>query len=382
MVKLVRKELVNEAKQVGTLYHVCTLDAFVNYIIPKDELKASGKYYNKLLDTKEAISFTRDSLFVVPTYTVDNADILFQFEVDGDKLSEKYKIIPYNGNGLNPIFREKEEVVLGPIKNFKSYVRKVTFDIKSLHFNNTEDLIGKLKQVQGYLGNISCDRTNLPYLSEDDWSILYSKTKDKFKIETLDEFINLLEKNRSISIYPDTIDLFFNNIHSYSYDDLCRLLKEHPSWKKKLNLLLPSLLDLFDENRDLELASFLIKNKFVNVNIMDNDGNTYLNNACSEKDSDKIFFLLENGADVNQKNKDGITPLMNYIISKPTDDYIIDVLVKYGAKINEQDNEGNTALHYAIIHGNSMRIIKCLLNNGSDRSIENKYGMTPMDYAS
>lgn len=124
MVKLVKKGLIQEAKQVGNLYHVCTLDAFVNYIIPDNELRASGKYYNQLLDTKEAISFTRDPLFVVPTETVMNSGILFQFVIDGNKLSEKYKVIPYNGNRGNPRYREKEEVVVGPIKNFKSYIKK------------------------------------------------------------------------------------------------------------------------------------------------------------------------------------------------------------------------------------------------------------------
>ena len=388
MVKLVKKELINEAKQVGNLYHVCTLDAFVNYIIPDNELRASGKYYNQLLDTKEAISFTRDPLFVVPTETVMNSGILFQFVIDGNKLSEKYKVIPYNGNKGNPRYREKEEVVVGPIKNFKSYIKKVGFDIKNIYyFTNSTEVLSKLRQVKSYLDPILCKRIDLPFLQEDDWSVLFTKTKNKFQIDTLDDLIEVLETRDSrdklldhLFDKIDTIDLFFNNIHSYSYDEIDKLLKEHPAWRKKLDLLFPSLLS-YDGERDLDLASFFVKKGYIDINQVDKDGNTYLSRVCEDGDIDNIYFFLDHGADVNQKNKDGITPLMNFILSKPSNDLMIDTLISYGAKINEQDKQGNTALHYAVIHDCPMVVVKSLLNNGADKNIRNNSGMLPMDYA-
>ena len=255
MVKL-RKNMknVNEAKQVGNLYHVCTLDALVEFIIPNNELRASGKYYNKLLDTTEAISFTRDSLFVVPTYTVQNAGILFQFVVDGDKLSEKYKVVPYNGNGDDPRYREKEEVVIGPITNFKSYVKEVRFDIKDIYYlsNHSGELIGDLKEVKTYLGSIPCKRAELPSLDENDWSILFAKTKSKFKVNSLDDLMGILEKSKGLGNRDkddlffntiDTVDLFFDNFFSYTKKEIETILKEQPSWKKKIYLILPSLLE-------------------------------------------------------------------------------------------------------------------------------------------
>ncbi len=232
MVKLYRKEKenINESKQVGTLYHICTLDALVKFIIPNNELRASGKYYNKLLDTYEAISFTRDSLFVVPTETVRNAGILFQFEIDGNKLSEKYKVKPYNGNGENPKYREREEVVIGPITDFKSYVRKVRFDVKDLYsiIDDPQNIVSQLKQVYSYLGSIECKRVELPFLDKDDWSVLFSKTKSNFQINTLEDLIKLLEsltgdKVKSLDLLLkkiDTLDLFFDNINSLGYEDI------------------------------------------------------------------------------------------------------------------------------------------------------------------
>ena len=116
---------IKEGKQVGDLYHVCTLDALVEYIIPENKLEASGKYWNRLLKTNQAVSFTRDKLFVVPTEEIREADILFQIVVDGDKLSNKYKIVPYQDliSVDYPKLSQKEEVVIGPITNFKSYIK-------------------------------------------------------------------------------------------------------------------------------------------------------------------------------------------------------------------------------------------------------------------
>ena len=229
MVRLYRKyedrEYRTESKQVGTLYHVCTIDAFVNRIIEDNELgtennlHASGKYHNDLLDTYDAVSFTRDPLFVVPTWTVQGADILFQFVVDGNKLSEHYKITPYNGNYYiddddekhsDPKLFEKEEVVIGPIDNFKSYIKEVRFDLKALG----ERLISyrdDIKEIKEYLGSIPCKRKQLPFLQED-WSIDYKKTSKEdslYKIKTLDDllkYIDDLEENIGKIVSPPLIE--------------------------------------------------------------------------------------------------------------------------------------------------------------------------------
>ena len=130
---------VYEAKQVGTLYHVCSLKEYLKYVLPNDQLSASGKYYNFLYGGANYVSFTRDKKFVLDTR--DDDIILVQIVVDGDKLSENYKIGPYNdfafGGSHNTVKkkkddfrkREMEECVKGPIKNLSKYVIEVRFDI-------------------------------------------------------------------------------------------------------------------------------------------------------------------------------------------------------------------------------------------------------------
>ncbi len=53
--------------------------------------------------------------------------------------------------------------------------------------------------------------------------------------------------------------------------------------------------------------------------------------------------------------------------------FVIQMLLENGANINQQDSQGNTALHIAAARGNC-HIIKMLLDHGADAEIENHQG--------
>lgn len=57
----------------------------------------------------------------------------------------------------------------------------------------------------------------------------------------------------------------------------------------------------------------------------------------------------------------------------------IEILLKEGANINAQDDDGFTALHWAAMRKDE-ELIKKLQNYGADSTIKNKYGRTPADY--
>lgn len=59
---------------------------------------------------------------------------------------------------------------------------------------------------------------------------------------------------------------------------------------------------------------------------------------------------------------------------------IADYLIKQGISLNIQDNQGRTALHFAV-HKNQPEIVKLLLEHGADKSIEDKDWKTALDYA-
>ena len=122
------KKQVKEAKQVGTLYHVCTPKALVYNL--KNNSITPGKQANTI-HGKDTVSFTRDKGLIVDT--VYGNPILFQMVIDGDKLSENTKIRPYADPYLitsgDPEFSEKEEVALSSVKNLKSLLKGINIFI-------------------------------------------------------------------------------------------------------------------------------------------------------------------------------------------------------------------------------------------------------------
>lgn len=97
-----------------------------------------------------------------------------------------------------------------------------------------------------------------------------------------------------------------------------------------------------------------------------------------------VQALLDKGADPNIKDRDGTTALMRAIylyvhISEITDN-ILPILLSPKTNINEQDNEGNTALAYAARNVNysdeglGVKIFKLLLKYGADPHIKNNQG--------
>ena len=155
---------INEAKQVGTLYHVCSLKDYLKYILPHDQLSSSGQYYNYLYGGNNYVSFTRDQKFVIDTRDEEYSFVFIQLVVDGDKLSENYKVAPYNdfaytkGGKLkdneDPTRREMEECVKGPIKNLSKYLKEVRFDILATHELTNEPDILTLNKKRKSLKNL------------------------------------------------------------------------------------------------------------------------------------------------------------------------------------------------------------------------------------
>ena len=372
MVKLYRKEKenINEAKQVGILYHVCTFDSFFKYIIPKNELRASGKFYNDLLKTYDAISFTRNSLFVVSTGTSLKADILFQIAVDGDKLSEKYKVTPYQDvkfTGNFSVSNESEEVVVGPITNFKSYIKEVKFDIKDWDLSKETTIkqyLFRLKKIKKYLGDIKCTRAYLPKQTIIGVNrLFYKKTKNtNYKINTLDDLINVLsdlDVNRMNLV--DTPDLLLQNIENMSEEQIYSVLKEYPSFSS----IIP-LHDIICKNNISLLKFILEKSNGEVIKISEKSGHFPLYDACSNRCSEEVIkLLLKYGADVNNGYR-GNTPISEACLNE--DINVVKLLLEAGAEIRSK---------YSI---NEPLYVACNKNNYTLAKLLLEYGANPDQY--
>uniref|UniRef100_A0A665XBQ1 Poly [ADP-ribose] polymerase n=1 Tax=Echeneis naucrates TaxID=173247 RepID=A0A665XBQ1_ECHNA len=84
-------------------------------------------------------------------------------------------------------------------------------------------------------------------------------------------------------------------------------------------------------------------------------------------------LLLRKGANVNEKNKDFMTPL--HVAAERAHNDIMEVLQKHGAKVNALDTLGQTALHRAALAGH-LQTCRLLLGYGVDASLVSLQGFT------
>jgi uncharacterized protein len=92
-----------------------------------------------------------------------------------------------------------------------------------------------------------------------------------------------------------------------------------------------------------------------------------------------VSALIEYGADVNLRGKGMATPIMMAASGVDTD--VLELLIAKGAKLNEQDAIGNTALMWISSDPRSLNIIKILIRNGANPKIRNHLGKNAYENA-
>ena len=144
------------------------------------------------------------------------------------------------------------------------------------------------------------------------------------------------------------------------------------------------------------------------VNGIGPDGNSPLHVAAERGNRVIAQILLEKNADVDLPNRDGHTALYLAVMSGriqiallltkyqarfAPDQLLLDVarngindrdvlrfLLKQGAQINIQDDEGNTPLHIAVNLGHRV-LVRQLITRGADLNLKNKAGNNPLELA-
>ena len=111
------------------------------------------------------------------------------------------------------------------------------------------------------------------------------------------------------------------------------------------------------------------------VNTKYKDDLTPLHLATQRKDKDIIELLIANGADINAKSKDGFTPLHLAAIQGYKD--VAQLLIAKGANVNAKGNNGITPLHVAAAQGHK-DIAEVLIENGADVNVKTNNGITPL----
>jgi ankyrin repeat protein len=115
------------------------------------------------------------------------------------------------------------------------------------------------------------------------------------------------------------------------------------------------------------------------INVKDKDGETPLYGASFYGRTEIVSLLLQKGADINVKDKDGETPL--YGASQDGNKEIVSMLLQKGADTDIADKNSRTPLYWASSRGHK-EIVSMLLQKGADTDIADKNSRTPLYWAS
>ncbi len=116
----------------------------------------------------------------------------------------------------------------------------------------------------------------------------------------------------------------------------------------------------------------------VNIDAIDEDGETALHMAASLKRPSAVKMLLQEGANPNILCASGWNPLYNAIAFGTAE--IVKQLLRAKANPNSKNEDGWTPLHVAA-SDEKVEKARALLNVGADPMIQNKQGQTPLDLA-
>jgi len=131
-----------------------------------------------------------------------------------------------------------------------------------------------------------------------------------------------------------------------------------------------------------DMVDFLIQ-KGADVNLKDKDGKTSLLWAASNS-LENAKVLLANAAKVDESANDGMTPFIQATLGVSSGKVPIemcDLLLKNGANVNAEltgrNAAGWTALHYAVVNGD-VDLVKYLIKNGANVNKFTSEGSSPL----
>ncbi|XP_054430633.1 ankyrin repeat and sterile alpha motif domain-containing protein 1B isoform X4 [Pteronotus mesoamericanus] len=131
----------------------------------------------------------------------------------------------------------------------------------------------------------------------------------------------------------------------------------------------------------LPLSNLLSIWRGPNVNCTDSSGYTALHHAALNGHKEIVVKLLQYEASTNVADNKGYFPI--HLAAWKGDEEIVKILIHHGpshSRVNEQNNENETALHCAAQYGHS-EVVAVLLEELTDPTIRNSKLETPLDLA-
>jgi len=107
--------------------------------------------------------------------------------------------------------------------------------------------------------------------------------------------------------------------------------------------------------------------------------NSKLLEAAEKGDTDKIWELIEQGADIDTRNKWGDTALMLLAYNGSLTPELLEALVSRGADVNASDEWGNTALIWSALWGHlTPELLEAFISHGADINAQDDWNRTAL----
>ncbi len=159
---------------------------------------------------------------------------------------------------------------------------------------------------------------------------------------------------------------------SFKSDECLKILFQHQQMAKDINYENP--LHISARKGYLKFIKYLIDDE-ADVNEKDRKGQTPLHVSAREGHLECVKFFIDNNADVNAKDKEGQTPL--HVSASKGHLGCIKYLIDNKADVNAKDNKGFTLLHIFASTGD-LEWCKYLIDNKADVNLKVTNGQTPL----
>ncbi|KAI9749070.1 MAG: hypothetical protein M1835_001645 [Candelina submexicana] len=136
--------------------------------------------------------------------------------------------------------------------------------------------------------------------------------------------------------------------------------------------------------REGELATLdILLNWGANVDEVENSdtAETALHVAARMGFVAEAEVLLRRGADIDAQTAAFRTPLLLAFEAENNGLEMVELLLRWDANLEIEDEDGDTALHYAVVDSANEPIVQALLDKGASIKHKDKAGQTPLDQA-
>ena len=114
------------------------------------------------------------------------------------------------------------------------------------------------------------------------------------------------------------------------------------------------------------------------VNERDDDGKTPLMRAAGDNNDPEVSrILIQAGAEVDARDNDGFTPLME-VAQNRNNPEVLNVLIQAGADVNAKAGNGRTPLMIAAVRNYNPDLLSALIQAGADVNARDNDGWTPL----